>query len=424
MGHSQTTGEGLSPYTKNQIMRAWLSGNRRSEISAEYGISTGATSNVIEEWRSRLGRSEFDSLREFVIECRRSGITAAECALGMRITTLLRNLGIKEDQIYGFINQIYDKCRYFDISPDTIVNTARQVVGLVNEVPIPEIPKYIQQKVQEKDKLENETEKAMREKKNAEAQLGRTLQNKAITMRTLNDFSKAKDFLSKYNLQIETDLPKLVNLLNNSRLLGFDPNKIVGYISNIADLEQREKRLHDSIIRAHDESKITKNSMDITFKEINENKILLDTFNQLNSMGFGLQELLNIKDIASEFEAASDIHSSGSATNKNPLVRMVMDRLRKSRFLEKEIESLENQKSMLQQEIVQQTEIYTKYMETAAEKAVERIVDYSKRAIESIDNTEDRSKKQTSSSVSDSDNSAPAAAKLNQEFSSEAIKEG
>ena len=121
-------------------------------------------------------------------------------------------------------------------------------------------------------------------------------------MRTLNDFTNAKDFLSKYNLQIETDFPKLVNLLNNSRLLGFDPNKIVGYISNIADLEQREKRLHDSIIAAHDESKITKNSMDITFKEINENKILLDTFNQLNSMGFGLQELLNIKDIASEFE--------------------------------------------------------------------------------------------------------------------------
>ena len=57
-----------------------------------------------------------------------------------------------------------DKCRYFDISPDTIVNTARQVVGLVNEVPIPEMPKYIQQKVQEKAKLENETEKNEGEK--------------------------------------------------------------------------------------------------------------------------------------------------------------------------------------------------------------------------------------------------------------------
>ncbi|MPZ08060.1 MAG: hypothetical protein GEU26_16865, partial [Nitrososphaeraceae archaeon] len=145
----------MSPYTKSQIIRDWLSGKRRSEISTKYGISTGAISNLVEEWRSSLGRSEFDSLREFVLEWRRSGITAAECALGMRIINLLRSLGIKEDQIYLFTNQIYEKCHYFDISPDTIVNTARQVVGLVNEVPIPEIPKYIQQKVLEKAKLEN-----------------------------------------------------------------------------------------------------------------------------------------------------------------------------------------------------------------------------------------------------------------------------
>ena len=143
---SETMGTGLSQYAKSQIIGDWLSGRRRREISTRYGISTGAISNVVEEWRSRLGRSELDSLREFVLEWRRRGITAAECALGMRIITLLRNLGIKEDQIYGFINQIYDKCRYFDISPDTIVNTARQVVGLVNEVPIPEIPKYISTK--------------------------------------------------------------------------------------------------------------------------------------------------------------------------------------------------------------------------------------------------------------------------------------
>jgi len=420
---------GLSPYTKSQIIRDWLSGKRRREISTNYGISTGAISNVVEDWRSRLGRSELDSLREFVLEWRRSGITTAECALGTRIITLLRNLGIKEDQIYGFINQIYDKCRYFDISPDTIVNTARQVVGLVNEVPIPEIPKYIQQKVQEKSKLENETQHAMGEKNNAQAQLERTLQNNAITMQTLNDFSKARDFLSNsHNIHIETDLPEIVNLINNSRLLGFDPNRIVDYISNIADLEGRERQLHDSTNKAGDELKMYKNNIEITFNEIRENQTLLDTFNQLKSMGFGLEELLNIRDMASEFEATShDLSSAGPSNDKYPLVKIVLDRLRETRFLEKEIESLENQKSMLQQEIVQQTEIYTKYMESAAEKAIERIVDFSKRAIESI-GSERQSKKQmetslSSSSVSDSRNSAATSTEEKQEDSTEAIKE-
>ncbi len=74
------------------------------------------------------------------------------------------------------------------------------------------------------------------------------------------------------------------------------------------------------------------------------------------------------------------IHSAGSSDDKHHLVKMVLDRLRKTRFLEKEIESLEKEKSMLQQEIVQQTEIYMKHMESAAEKAIVRIADYCKQA--------------------------------------------
>ncbi|MGH9987101.1 MAG: hypothetical protein ACRD8W_24405 [Nitrososphaeraceae archaeon] len=239
-----------------------------------------------------------------------------------------------------------------EIRWDSSSRRSEKVVGLVNEVPISEIPKYIQVKVQEKVKLENETEKATREKNNAEAQLGRTLQNNAITIRTLNNFSKARDFLSnRHNIHIESDLPKLVNLINNSRLLGFDPNRIVVYISNITDLEERERQLHDSISRAHDELNMYKNSKEITFKEIKENEILLHTFNQLNSMGFGLEELLNIRDMASEFESASHDLPAGSSDDKHHLVKMVLDRLRETQFLKKEVESLEKEKSLLQQEI-------------------------------------------------------------------------
>ena len=187
-----------------------------------------------------------------------------------------------------------------EIRWDSNSRRSEKVVGLVNEVPISEIPKYIQVKVQEKVKLENETEKATREKNNAEAQLGLVLlENNAITIRTLNNFSKARDFHSnRHDIHIESDLPKLVNLINNSRLLGFDPNRIVVYISSITDLEERERQLHDSISRAHDELNMYKNSKEITFKEIKENEILLHTFNQLNSIGFGLEELLNIRDMA------------------------------------------------------------------------------------------------------------------------------
>jgi hypothetical protein len=418
-------GIGLSPYIKSQIIRDWLSGKRRKEISVNYGIATGTISNVVEEWRLQIGRTEIDSLRDLVVEWRKSGITAAECALGMRIINVLKSIGINEDQIYVFMNQIYDKCRYYDISPDTIVDTAKQVVGLVNEIPISEIPKYIQEKVQEKVRADNEVQQAMKEKSNAEAQLQSTLRNNAITIQTLSAFIKAKDFLmNNHNIHIDGDLSKVVNLINNTRLLGFDPNRIVSYLSDIADLEAKKRQLFVSIEKAHDEHEMYRKNMEITFKEIEENKTLLEEFKQLNSMGFGLEELVNIRNMASEFEAASHNIPNDSLDNKHYLAKMVLDRLRETQFLKKEVESLEKEKSLLQQEIVQQTEIYTKFMESAAEKAIEKVVDYSKRAIKSIC-TEDLSEKQTEGSqtlpiVSNSN----SASKVNQDISYETKSRG
>ena len=220
------------------------------------------------------------------------------------------------------------------------------------------------------------------------------LKNNAVTIQTLGGFIKAKDLLmNNHNIHIESDLSKVVNLINNSRLLGFDPNRIVSYLSNIAGLEAKERQLFDSIERAHDEHEMYKKNMEVTFKEIEKNKTLLEEFNQLNSIGFGLEELVNIRNMASEFEAASHNILNESLDNKHYLAKMVLDRLRETQLLKKEVESLEKEKRLLQQEIVQQTEIYTKFMESAAERAIEKVVDYSKRAIQSI-YTEDLSEKQ------------------------------
>ena len=428
-------GTGISPYTKSQILRDWLAGKRRAEISLRYGISAGAVSNVVEEWRARSSRSEFDSLREFVLECRRSNISVAECALGMRIITALRGLGVKEDQMNDFVLQVYDKCRYYDISPDTIASIAKDVAGLVNQdVPISEISKYVQQKAQEKVKADHDIKMAINEKNDAETQLQITLHNNGVTMRTLNEFIRARELLGEHDIRIDGDLPKLVNLINNSRLLGFDPNRIQAYISNIADLEEREKQLHESIKYSQDELIMQKNLKEITFREMEGNISQLETYYELNSMGFGLEELLSIREMAKEFEVASQKQSSTASSSEEnlPLVKLALKRLRESRLLEQEVESLREEKTILQQEIIQQNEIYTKHMESAAEKAIERVVDYSKKAIQSISSEKGLGKQIESSGVSpilvpfnvnDSVNSTATPAEENQEVSdSEAIK--
>lgn len=49
------------------MIREWLKGRTRKEIAIEHIISTGAVSNIVEEWRNELGSYEADSLRELAL---------------------------------------------------------------------------------------------------------------------------------------------------------------------------------------------------------------------------------------------------------------------------------------------------------------------------------------------------------------------
>jgi hypothetical protein len=51
-----------------------------------------------------LGFPTADASRELGVTFRRAGITAAECALGFRIATLMHRIGVKEYTFESFIS--------------------------------------------------------------------------------------------------------------------------------------------------------------------------------------------------------------------------------------------------------------------------------------------------------------------------------
>ena len=51
---------------------------------------------------------------------RRVGITAAQCALGFRIATLMLRIGVKEDSFESFISDVYNRCKDVGLSPQNI----------------------------------------------------------------------------------------------------------------------------------------------------------------------------------------------------------------------------------------------------------------------------------------------------------------
>jgi hypothetical protein len=67
-----------------------------------------------------LGSPTADALRELAVTLRRVGITAARCALGFRVATLMLRIGVKEDSFQSFILDVYNRCKDIGLSPQNI----------------------------------------------------------------------------------------------------------------------------------------------------------------------------------------------------------------------------------------------------------------------------------------------------------------
>ena len=92
------------------VIQKWLSGDQRDKIATDIGISPGAVSNIVSQWKNDIGSYEADELRRFAVTLRKIGITPVECAAGSRVAMILKKLGVSEDKFESFMSCIYNHC--------------------------------------------------------------------------------------------------------------------------------------------------------------------------------------------------------------------------------------------------------------------------------------------------------------------------
>jgi DNA-directed RNA polymerase specialized sigma24 family protein len=56
----------LPESVKHLTIQQWLQGKSRNNIAADNGISVGAVTNILNEWRRDLGNSTAEELRQLV----------------------------------------------------------------------------------------------------------------------------------------------------------------------------------------------------------------------------------------------------------------------------------------------------------------------------------------------------------------------
>jgi hypothetical protein len=75
---------------KAGVIYEWLAGTSRDKIAEVYNISTGGVTNIINEWRIKLGGYTTEDLRELSLSLKKAKMTPIQCSMGFRLAKIMQ----------------------------------------------------------------------------------------------------------------------------------------------------------------------------------------------------------------------------------------------------------------------------------------------------------------------------------------------
>src|SRR5690242_964951 len=162
----------INEQTRKQVIRQWINGDTREKIAIDNDIGEGTVSGIVSDWKRGLEGSEYESVRELAVQSKKQGISLSVLASHFRLYEIIKKSGANEDQIESFISNCTISCVGIEaLSPEKIVDLVNQLFNISKSesIALEQVPDYIQQKLQQKQKLEEQI-------KEAEA----VLQNKSV----------------------------------------------------------------------------------------------------------------------------------------------------------------------------------------------------------------------------------------------------
>jgi hypothetical protein len=300
---------------KSLVIQQWLEGKPRNDIAAENGLSDGAVTNIVNEWKHNLGFSLADDLRELAVTMRRVGVSASQCALGFRVAMIMLNMGVKEDDFESYILDIYNRCKNLGLSPENIASHLKDLVDFstTDAIPFSQIPNYVKQKTEEKEKLEKDIKKLKAQieilnlqKSYSESVRTQALQDERMTATELKSFSDIKAELRKYGIPVD-DIPKFAKAVNGLKEYGYDVGKIISEFSDHESRVTRNQMLERSVKMLKSEVNYLSQQCSLAQNTLNSYSPTNSALKELEAMGFGIKELKLLWHTINEIAVANNI---------------------------------------------------------------------------------------------------------------------
>jgi hypothetical protein len=93
----------LDESVKERVRKLWLSGEARSDITAECRIGAGSVTNIVKEWKKSLEEVDLEGIRELAVHLKKENITFAQLMSISRHRNYVEKLGANNEQIESLI---------------------------------------------------------------------------------------------------------------------------------------------------------------------------------------------------------------------------------------------------------------------------------------------------------------------------------
>ena len=295
------------------VIYEWLRGSSRDKIAAIYNISTGAVTNIINEWRNNIGAYVAEDLREFSISLKKANITPVQCSTGFRVAKIMQRLGITEEQFESFMSDVYDRCQKLELGPDQIEKYLMETINISKIVFPSQIPNYINTKKIEIENLHTQIENIKQkittsniQKTILEQRLNSLADNNNISREAVTWYKNIKNAFSNAGISID-NVPTFIHCLNLMMREGYDINKILmkfaeyEHVDDLHHFHQQTIDIHQ--IKLEQLLKQVKSLQE----EVNLSKLKLSKLQELEKIEIGINELKILYNMISEIATENNI---------------------------------------------------------------------------------------------------------------------
>jgi len=296
------------------VIEKWMLGQPRNTIAIECGLSNGAVTSIVDDWRRSAGLELATLIRDIGVTLRKLGMSAAQCATGLRVSKLAERIGLEDNSIESFLSEVYTKCQNLGVNPNHIAKYISAIVSLLDgrinsqqeAVSIQSIDTIFERRKQRKAELEDEIRnlesklhRLQLETSRCESAMLETLQAKTRVESDLKWKTDLRAELERNGLEVD-DPSKLVEATRFFKDSLVNVEEILMRFSNFKGMENaiqgQEYQLELLRRKCGDLKEMTRKEEEgLAMRKLKNREI-----DELKSMGFGLWELKTLRNLITE----------------------------------------------------------------------------------------------------------------------------